>query len=185
MAICPDDLERALVMALPRMAEHSAAPFKAHRWPTLLNYRIAFGLATGSRGGMSLQTMAAWALGVGDRATCPEEMFDDYVPPAELKIESRPRVPVDMHKWAKQARNGIRVHCLVRGGQHWDERSSALYELLRMSEEVPRKCTDEFVKDAWEKLNSRWWEELKWKVKEVLRACNKGQPRKEDFISRP
>ena len=100
-------------------------------------------------------------------------MFDDYVPSAEYKIENRPRLPVDMLKWAKQARNGLWVFCCAYGEEHWEERAEALDTLLRRNEEEPKKYTDEFVKNAWEELHSRWWEELKWQVKDVLRACNK------------
>eukprot|EP00959_Pyramimonas_sp_CCMP1952_P135513 2835256-Pyramimonas_sp.AAC.1 len=105
VAICPDDLGRALVKALLRMAEHSSALFKHHRWPTLINYRIAFGIASGSWGGKSVETLAAHALSVADWVTCPEELFDDYVPTTEYKIEPRPKQPVNMLKWARQARN--------------------------------------------------------------------------------
>ena len=76
-----------MVNALLRMAEHSAALFKHHRWPTLINYRIAYGLATGSWGGKTVEAMHAHCLGVADWVTCAEELFDDYVPPSEPKIE--------------------------------------------------------------------------------------------------
>ena len=81
-----------------------------------------------------------------------------------MNIENRPKMPGDMLKWAKQARNCLWVHCLTYGEEHWDERAAALDQLLRWNEEAPLKYTDEFVRDAWEELNSRWWEELNWKV---------------------
>jgi len=81
VAICPDDVGRQFAKELMRVAEHSSALFKHHRWPTLINWRIAYGLATGSWGGKSVGTMSSWALGVGDWVTCPEELFDDYTPP--------------------------------------------------------------------------------------------------------
>ena len=163
VAVCPDELGRSLVKALLRTAEHSAALFKHHRWPTLINYRTAYGLATGSWGGKTADTMHSHSLGVADWATCAEELFDDYVPPSEYKIEARPKQPLDMLKWARQARNGIWVACLAYGAEHWDERSEALDYLIRLHEDRPRKYTVKYVQDAWEELNARWWEELCWK----------------------
>eukprot|EP00959_Pyramimonas_sp_CCMP1952_P217167 4541913-Pyramimonas_sp.AAC.1 len=93
------------------MAEHSSALFKHHRWSTLMNYRIAFG---------------------------PEELFDDYAPTTEYKIEPRPKQPVDMLKWARQARNGIWAVCSAYGAEHCDERSEALDYLIRQHEAKPR-----------------------------------------------
>ena len=151
------------------MAEHSAALFKHHRWPTLINFRVAYSLATGCWGGKSVATMRAHSLGVADWVTCPEEVFDDYAPSTDPKIEPRPKQPVDMLKWAKQARNGIWVARLIYGAEHWGERSEALDFLIRLHEDKPRKFTAHFVQDAWEKLNARWWGELRWKVKEVQR----------------
>ena len=43
--------------SLLQLAEHSAAMYKHHKWPTLVDYRIAYGLATGAWGGKSLGTM--------------------------------------------------------------------------------------------------------------------------------
>ena len=180
--VCPDELGRPLVKALLRAAEHSAALFKHHRWPTLINYRMAYGLATGSWGGKTVEAMHPHSLGVADWVTCAEELFDDYVPSAEYEIEPRPKQPLDMLRWAKQARNGIRVVCLMYGAEHKEERSEALDYLIRLHEDRPRKYTAKYVQDAWEELNARWWEELRWKVKEVQRFCNKELVRKEDFI---
>ena len=98
VAICPEDVGRNLVKALLRLAEHSLALCKHHRWPTPVNYGNAHGLATDARGGKSACTMASWAVGVADWATCPEEMLDDYVPSAEYKIEARPKQPTDTSK---------------------------------------------------------------------------------------
>jgi len=126
--------------------------------------------------------MSSWALGVGDWVTCPEELFDDYTPPTEHKLETRPKVPVDTLRWAKQARNGIWVHTLVYGEEHWEERATALDTLVRLHEDKPRKYSPSYIRDAWEELNSRWWEELKWKVKETLRLTGKTHPRRDDFL---
>ena len=54
---------------------------------------------------------------------------------------ARPKQPVDMLKWARQARNGLWVFCLVYGEEHWEERSAALDRLIRLHEEKPRKYT--------------------------------------------
>eukprot|EP00959_Pyramimonas_sp_CCMP1952_P432833 9064193-Pyramimonas_sp.AAC.1 len=119
------------------MEEHSSALFKHHRWPTLINYRIAFAIAPGSWGGKTMEALAAHALGVADWVTCQEELFDDYVPTTEYKIEPRPKQPVDMLKCARQARNGIWAACLAHGAEHWDERSEALDYLIRQHEAKP------------------------------------------------
>ena len=169
VAVCGEEVGRSLVKALLRVAEHSAALFKHHRWPTLINYRIAYGLATGAWGGKSVDAMHAHSLGVADWVTCAEELFDDYLPPSEFKIEGRPKQPVDMLRWAKQARNGIQVTCLTYGEEHREEREEALEHLIHLHENRPRKFTAEYVQDAWEELHARWWEELRWQVKKVQR----------------
>ena len=59
---------------------------------------------------------------------------------------------------------------MVYGEEHWEESSAALDTLARLLEEKPRKYTTGYVQDAWEELNARWREELKWRMTETFRA---------------
>ena len=91
--------------------------------------RVALGIASAPWELPALPGSCQHSLGVADWVTCAEELFDDYLPPSEHKIEPRPKQPLDMLRWAKQARNGVKVACLMYGAEHEEEREEAAASL--------------------------------------------------------
>eukprot|EP00972_Heterocapsa_arctica_P094612 13952335-Heterocapsa_arctica.AAC.1 len=63
-------------------------------WPTPVNNRQAFAIASFSWGGRCVAHVPLHALSVADFPTVRTETFDEHVILVDVKIETRPRAPL-------------------------------------------------------------------------------------------
>eukprot|EP00972_Heterocapsa_arctica_P073594 10867661-Heterocapsa_arctica.AAC.1 len=68
-------------------------------WSTPVNNRQAFSIASFSWGGRCVAHVPQHALSVADFPTVRVEVFEEHVVPVDVKLETRPRAPVNYLLW--------------------------------------------------------------------------------------
>eukprot|EP00972_Heterocapsa_arctica_P049987 7350540-Heterocapsa_arctica.AAC.1 len=68
-------------------------------WPTPVNNRQAFAIASFTWGGRGVGHVPPYALSVADFPTFRTEVFDEHAVPMDTKIEPRPRTPLGYLQW--------------------------------------------------------------------------------------
>eukprot|EP00972_Heterocapsa_arctica_P022995 3382126-Heterocapsa_arctica.AAC.1 len=84
-------------------------------WPTPINNRQAFAIASFSWGGRGVGHVPLHALSAADFTMVRSEAFDDHIVPTDTKIEMRARAPITYLQWARQAQNMAKAFALAYG----------------------------------------------------------------------
>jgi len=152
----------------------------AIRWPTPINNRLAYGIATLSWGGKNAQDLQPWALGVADFPKTDPEEFENFVTPADTKLEARPHEPTSVYVWRVRCLGEIAAFASVMGIEHKQEREKCMETLLASHEANKHTYPLSWVKDVWEEINGVWCEEIREKRRQLCRMLGTDNPRKEE-----
>eukprot|EP00972_Heterocapsa_arctica_P074584 11007249-Heterocapsa_arctica.AAC.1 len=151
-------------------------------WPTPINNRQAFAIASFSWGGRGVDHVPLHALSAADFPTVRSEAFDDHSVPTDVKLETRPRTPPTYLQWIRQAQNMAKAFSLAYGQEYEVTLLKFLRHLQGLHEENDHQDPFAFIADAWEELFWRETEEIRHAVAITLKWLGKESVRKEDFI---
>eukprot|EP00972_Heterocapsa_arctica_P114114 16440854-Heterocapsa_arctica.AAC.1 len=85
--MCLGEVGRNLYKAIKKTAESSTGLYKKTGWPTPVNNRQAFAIASLSWGGRGVDSVPQHALSAADFPTVRAEAFDDHAVPTDTKLE--------------------------------------------------------------------------------------------------
>ena len=88
-----------------------------------------------------------WSLGAARFPLTAEE--DQYRPPLDLKLETRPRHATTMAEWHRDAKREAWCRGLFYGTEHYQPIVEAADELLRLHEDDPNAWPRDEVWDVW------------------------------------
>ena len=126
---------KELFQALKATSTQGRPQLRAIQFPMNLNNRVAFGLASLSLGGKDTRQLPDHCLSAADFPLTSEEDFDRYAGTVDNKLEKRPKPPVTLSQWYRNAlREAWAVAC-VMGTEHYSTFESAATYLLKLGEE--------------------------------------------------
>lgn len=153
--------------------------FQALQFPVNLNNRVAFGLASLSLGGKDTRQLPDHCLSAADFPLTSEEDFDKYAGTVDNKLEKRPKPPVTLSQWYRNAlRQAWAVAC-VMGTEHYSTFESAATYLLKLGEEHSYMWPPAEIYNVWEELWARFVEELKEVDRTMRREMREDPPTSE------
>ena len=124
-----------------------------------LNNRVAFGLASLSLGGKDVKALPDYCLSAADFPLTSEEDFDGFVGTTDNKLERRPKPPMTLSQWYRNAlRQAWAVSC-VMGTEHYSSFEAAATYLLKLGEEHSYMWPPQTIYNVWEELWARFVEE--------------------------
>ena len=125
--------------------------------------------------------MANHCLSAADWRTVPEEVFDNYTPPTDWRLEPRPRDPPSYDVWARQARNEVHAFSCVYGMEYFEYLTEALQGLCDRHEADGHRWPLEFIKDASDEFFFHRTEVVRARVRAMVRTLGREVVRKEDL----
>eukprot|EP00435_Cladocopium_sp_Y103_P035201 s1779_g9.t1 len=146
------------------------------QFPVNINNRIAYGLASMSLGGKDTKTVPDFCLSAADFPLTSEEEFDSWSGCADLKLEKRPKPPMTLNAWYRNALREAWAIACVYGSEHYSSFEQAATYLLRLGEEHAYMWPAHAIISVWEELWSRYVEELKDLDRELRRAMKEEPP---------
>ena len=154
--------------ALKGTATQGRPMLRAIQFPVNLNNRVAFGLASLSLGGKDVKALPDYCLSAADFPLTSEEDFDGFVGTTDNKLERRPKPPMTLSQWYRNAlRQAWAVSC-VMGTEHYSSFEAAATYLLKLGEEHSYMWPPQTIYNVWEELWARFVEELR-ELDRVLR----------------
>lgn len=100
---------KELYHALKGTATQGRPQLRAIQFPVNINNRIAFGMASLSFGGKDTRALPDYCLSAADFPLTSEEDFDRFTGTVDNKLEKRPKPPVSLSQWYRNAlRSGRR-----------------------------------------------------------------------------
>ena len=149
---------------------------RAMQFPVNINNRIAYGLASMRVGGKDAKTVPEFCLSAADFPLTSEEEFDNWTGCVDLKFKKRPKPPMTLNAWYRNAlREAWAVSC-VYGSEHYSAFEQAATYLLKLGEDHAYMWPAHAIFSVWEELWSRYIEELKDLDRELRRAMKEESP---------
>ena len=146
------------------------------QFPVNINNRIAYGLSSLSLGGKDAKTVPDYCLSAADFPLTSEEEFDGWTGCVDLKLEKRPKLPMTLNAWYRNAlREAWAISC-VYGSEHYSTFEQAASYLLKLGEEHAYMWPAHAIFGVWEELWSRFVEELKDLDRELRRSMKEEAP---------
>ena len=146
------------------------------QFPVNINNRVAYGLASLSLGGKDIKSLPDYCLSAADFPLTSEEGFDGWTGCPDQKLEKRPKPPMTLNAWYRNAlRESWGVAC-VYGTEHYSTFEQAASFLLKLGEEHAYMWPAHAIFSVWEELWSRFVEELKDLDRELRRAMKEEAP---------
>eukprot|EP00438_Fugacium_kawagutii_P035674 Skav231659 [mRNA] locus=scaffold823:44885:57127:- [translate_table: standard] len=146
------------------------------QFPVNINNRVAYGLSSMSIGGKDSKSVPDFCLSVADFPLTSEEEFDGWVGCTDMKLEKRPKPPMTLNAWYRNAlRESWAIAC-VYGSEHYSSFEQAASFLLKLGEDHAYMWPAHAIFSVWEELWSRYVEELKDLDRELRRAMKEDSP---------
>eukprot|EP00438_Fugacium_kawagutii_P015705 Skav235328 [mRNA] locus=scaffold520:603852:614712:+ [translate_table: standard] len=146
------------------------------QFPVNINNRIAYGLASMNLGGKDSKTVPEFCLSVADFPLTSEEEFDGWTGCVDMKLEKRPKPPMTLNAWYRNAlREAWAVSC-VYGSEHYSAFEQAATYLLKLGEDHAYMWPAHAIFGVWEELWARYIEELRDLDRELRRAMKEESP---------
>ncbi|CAE8721383.1 unnamed protein product [Polarella glacialis] len=174
--LMPESGGRDAFMALRQAAAHARPRMNLIRFPVDINNRMAYGLASLSFGGRDHRSNPDHSSGARDFSSTSEEAFDAYIPPSDNELERPPRAPTALTTWFLHAtRMSWAIACFV--GEDWYPiwEGAACY-LMQKSEKREHEYPLDVIMGIWGELCSRWCEELREALRDLIRAMQQESP---------
>lgn len=167
---------KELYHALKGTATQGRPQLRAIQFPVNINNRIAFGMASLSFGGKDTRALPDYCLSAADFPLTSEEDFDRFTGTVDNKLEKRPKPPVSLSQWYRNAlREAWAVSC-VMGTEHYGAFESAATYLMKLGEEHSYMWPPSELFNVWEELWARFVEELKELDRQLRRAMKEESP---------
>lgn len=94
---------KELFHALRATSTQGRPQLRAMQFPVNISNRIAYGLAAMRFGGKDIKSLPEYCISAADFPLTGEEEFDNWAGCADLKLEKRPKVPVTLNAWYRNA----------------------------------------------------------------------------------
>eukprot|EP00438_Fugacium_kawagutii_P016374 Skav203835 [mRNA] locus=scaffold4932:42892:55316:- [translate_table: standard] len=161
----------------PRATSTQGRPqLRLMQFPVNINNRVAYGLAAMSLGGKDVKSLPEYSLSAADFNLASEEEFDNWTGCSDLKLEKRPKPPMTLNSWYRNAlREAWAISC-VYGTEHYSSFEQAASYLLKLGEEHAYMWPAHAIFSVWEELWARFVEELKDVDRELRRAMKEESP---------
>jgi len=143
--------------------------------------RLALGIAGGDWGGRSLAGADKHSLTAGDFPHHTAQELDDYVVATDDTPEPRPRLPATWGDWLRRTKREANIFALVYGEEWRTPLGECLRILEGMNDDSPDVFPREVVKDIWEELMWRFWEELKEVLRQLKQQMGRENVRTRDL----
>eukprot|EP00438_Fugacium_kawagutii_P034289 Skav220346 [mRNA] locus=scaffold2224:194593:200853:+ [translate_table: standard] len=167
---------KELFHALRSTSTQGRPQLRLMQFPVNINNRIAYGLAAMSLGGKDAKTVPDYSLSAADFPLTSEEEFDGWTGCVDLKLEKRPKPPMTLNAWYRNAlREAWAISC-VYGSEHYSTFEQAATYLLKLGEEHAYMWPAHAIFGVWEELWARYVEELKDLDRELRRAMKEETP---------
>ncbi|CAK9023326.1 unnamed protein product [Durusdinium trenchii] len=146
------------------------------QFPVNINNRIAYGLASLNIRGKDAKAVPEYCLSAADFPLTSEEEFDGWIGCSDLKLEKRPKPPMTLNAWYRNALREAWAIACVYGTEHYASLEQAATFLLKLGEEHAYMWPAHAIFSVWEELWSRYVEELKDLDRELRRAMKEESP---------
>ena len=167
---------KELFHSLKATSTQGRPQLRVMQFPVNISNRIAYGLASMSLGGKDAKTVPEFCLSVADFPLTSEEDFDGWTGCSDLKLEKRPKPPMTLNAWYRNAlREAWAISC-VYGSEHYSAFEQAATYLLKLGEDHAYMWPAHAIFSVWEELWSRYVEELRDLDRELRRAMKEESP---------
>lgn len=176
VCICQATVGKELYQALKATSTQGRPQLRAVQFPVNINNRIAFGLASLSLGGRDVKALPDYALSAADFPLTSEEEFDGFAGTPDNKLEKRPKPPLTLSQWYRNAlRQSWAVSC-VMGTEHYGTLEAAATYLLRLGEDHGYIWPPNTIFSVWEEVWARFSEEMRELDRSLRRAMKEESP---------
>ena len=165
---------KELFHSLRNMATQSRPLLRALKFPVNITNRFAFGVSSITIGGRG--QLADFALTSGDFPQTSEEDFDMYSPPADTKLERKPRPPTSLSFWYRCALRQCWALACVFGTEHYGSWEAAAGHLLKLGEEHAHAWPLQSILATWDELWGRFCEEARDLERKLRREMSEEAP---------
>eukprot|EP00435_Cladocopium_sp_Y103_P015205 s4477_g3.t1 len=149
---------------------------RAMQFPVNINNRLAYGLASMSLGGKDTKAIPDYCISAADFPLTSEEEFDNWAGCSDMKLEKRPKPPMTLNAWYRNAlREAWAISC-VYGTEHYSSFEQAATYLLKLGEEHAYMWPAHAIISVWEELWARYVEELRELDRDLRRAMREEAP---------
>ena len=183
VAVCPQVLGRHLYTALKDAAIGAGGALREVGWNVPMRTRTALGFAGGYWGGRTAAQAEGYALTAGDFPAATTQELDEFMVPSGDTPEARPRPPATWDDWLRRVRRIVNLWVLVYGEEWRAVMAQCTADLERLHEEHPTTFPREVIKDIWEELCWRFWEELRETLRALRQAAGRDNLRKTELIA--
>ena len=167
---------KELYHALKGTATQGRPQLRSIQFPVNINNRIAFGMASLSFGGKDTRALPDYCLSAADFPLTSEEDFDRFTGTVDNKLEKRPKPPVSLSQWYRNALRESWAVCCVMGTEHYSALEGAATYLLKLGEEHAYMWPPSELYNVWEELWARFVEELRELDRQLRRAMKEDAP---------
>ena len=143
---------KELYHALKGTATQGRPQLRSIQFPVNINNRIAFGMASLSFGGKDTRALPDYCLSAADFPLTSEEDFDRFTGTVDNKLEKRPKPPVSLSQWYRNALRESWAVCCVMGTEHYSALEGAATYLLKLGEGHAYMWPPSELYNVWEEL---------------------------------
>ena len=183
VAVCPQVLGRHLYTALKDAAIGAGGALRDVGWNVPMRTRMALGFAGGYWGGRSVAQAEGYAMTAGDFPAATTQELDEFMVPSGDTPEAKPRPPATWDDWLRRVRRAVNLWALVYGEEWRPVMTQCATKLEQMHDDHPTTFPREVIKDIWEELCWRFWEELRETLRALRQAVGRDNLRKADLIT--
>lgn len=167
---------KELFHALRATSTQGRPQLRAMQFPVNISNRIAYGLAAMSIGGKDVKSLPEYCISAADFPLTGEEEFDIWTGSSDLKLEKRPKPPVTLNGWYRNALRQAWAIACVYGTEHYSSFEQAATFLLKLGEEHSYMWPAHAIFSVWEELWSRYTEEMRELDRNLRRAMKEEAP---------
>ena len=176
VSVCACTVGKELFHALKTAGSQGRPQMRALQFPVNISNRIAYGFASLSIGGRDVKSLPEHCLSVADFPLTSEEDFDNFVHPADNKLERKPRHPTTLTAWFRSALRMAWAFACVFGAEHYATLEAAATKLLHLGESATYAWPLPWLMGVWEELWARMIEEVRQIDRELRRLMGEDAP---------
>ena len=160
VTLCPGLLGKDAFHGMRSVGQNSRPLFCSIKFPTNITNSTAFAYAAFQHGGRDHEHLPDYCLSCANFPKTSEADMDNFVPPKDYKLESRPRHATTPQQWAQDAKREAWAWACFYGQEHYDQQVKAAEQLLTMNDEEDYAWPPNIIFGIWAELRGRWCEEL-------------------------
>ena len=176
VTLCPNTVEKEAFHALRSAGQNMRPLLRSVKFPVNITNAIAYGFAAFQHGGRCHESLPEHALSSANYPHTSEQDMDNFVPPKDYKLESRPRHATTLSLWFRDALRECWVWACFYGQEHYVEQERALQFLLDLGEKHDYAWPASVILRIWCELRGRWCEELRMTRQKLMEVVGDESP---------